>query len=102
MYRLVSKSSFAAAFEQSEYYSKSFSYEGVRHLYDYLTLCETEENSSGPGNRFDVVGIACDFLEFNPKEFKEICDEDGASAVKERVLFGWGFGYEISYMLRNY
>lgn len=65
MKETVTRCMFMDRFIQSSNYSKNFSYEGLMALYDYFS--EYEEDT-GEEIELDVIGICCDFSEYEGLE----------------------------------
>tara|TARA_R100000315_G_scaffold48799_1_gene23107 strand:+ start:2566 stop:2883 length:318 start_codon:yes stop_codon:yes gene_type:complete len=53
---------FVDAFMQSDTYKNNFSYEGLHALFDYI---QQVEDDIGEEFEFDVVGICCDYTEYD-------------------------------------
>ena len=53
---------FRDAFMQSDTYKNNFSYEGLHALFDYI---EQVEDDIGEEFELDVVGICCDYTEYD-------------------------------------
>ena len=60
MKRTITESEFIDAFKGS--YADSFSYEGKKALYEYLTELE---DSTGFEMELDVIAIHCEYTEYN-------------------------------------
>ncbi len=61
MKKAVYESDFIDAFKTGDTYKDSFSYAGLRALYEYLT---EYEDSIGEETELDVVALCCDFSEY--------------------------------------
>jgi len=57
----VTQSEFIDTFTQSDTYKNNFSYDGLKALYEWFE--ELEVGTDEP-IRFDMVGICCDFTEY--------------------------------------
>ena len=69
MYTQLSKNEFIDTFISSNTYKNNFSFEGLNALFDYL---EEWEQEMGEDVEFDMVGICCDYSEYeNEKELKQ-------------------------------
>ena len=88
MIQNVSWYDFSDRFTQSDTYKNNFSYEGLKALFDYF---EQYEEDTGETTEFDMVGICCDYSEFDNLEeiqsqypdIKSIDDlEDKTSVIK--------------------
>ena len=58
----VNEHQFIDAFRTWDTYKNNFSYEGLKALFEYLE--EYSEQTHPPTFELDVVGICCDFTEF--------------------------------------
>ena len=58
----ITYNEFQNAFLSSDSYRNQFSFEGLMALFDYL---EEFENSIGEEIEFDMIGIACEFTEYD-------------------------------------
>ena len=56
---------FRDAFKQSDTYKNNFSYEGLHALFEYI---EQVEDDIGEEIELDVVGICCDYTEYDSLE----------------------------------
>ena len=56
---------FRDAFKQSDTYKNNFSYEGLHALFEYI---EEVEDDIGEEFEFDMVGICCDYTEYDDIE----------------------------------
>ena len=56
---------FRDAFMQSDTYKNNFSYEGLHALFEYI---EQVEDDIGEEFEFDMVGICCDYTEYDSLE----------------------------------
>ena len=56
---------FRDAFKQSDTYKNNFSYEGLHALFEYI---EQVEEDIGEEFEFDMVGICCDYTEYDSLE----------------------------------
>ena len=56
---------FRDAFKQSDTYKNNFSYEGLHALFEYI---EQVEEDIGEEYEFDMVGICCDYTEYDSLE----------------------------------
>jgi hypothetical protein len=56
---------FRDAFKQSDTYKNNFSYEGLHALFEYI---EQAEDDIGEEFEFDMVGICCDYTEYDSLE----------------------------------
>tara|TARA_R110002020_G_scaffold23263_3_gene77644 strand:- start:1226 stop:1558 length:333 start_codon:yes stop_codon:yes gene_type:complete len=56
---------FRDAFKQSDTYKNNFSYEGLHALFEYI---EQVEDDIGEEFELDVVGICCDYTEYDSLE----------------------------------
>ena len=56
---------FRDAFMQSDTYKNNFSYEGLHALFEYI---EQVEEDIGEEFEFDMVGICCDYTEYDSLE----------------------------------
>ena len=69
MKEYVTESTFIDAFKQSDTRKNQFSYEGLQALFEYL---EEYEDSTGEEMEFDMIGICCDFTEYDSlKEYND-------------------------------
>jgi hypothetical protein len=67
MKEYVTESTFIDAFKQSDTRKNQFSYEGLKALFEYL---EEYEDSTGEEMEFDMIGICCEYAEYDSlKEF---------------------------------
>ena len=65
----INKDQFRNWFRSSEQYRRTFSYEGLSALFDYL---EEMEESTGEELEFDPVALCCEFEEYDTfEEFQE-------------------------------
>ena len=65
----INKDQFRNWFRSSEQYRRTFSYEGLSTLFDYL---EEMEESTGEELEFDPVALCCEFEEYDTfEEFQE-------------------------------
>ena len=65
MYTELSKSEFIDTFRNSNTYKNNFSYDGLNALFNYL---EQWEQEMGEDVEFDMVGICCDYSEFEDQK----------------------------------
>lgn len=66
MKKTITKHEFTEAFQQRR--PNQFSYEGLQAMFDYF---EEYEESTGSEIEFDVIGICCEYTEYeNLKEFQ--------------------------------
>jgi len=65
MFEYVSKSEFINRFLKHEERNRNFSYEGLVVLFEYL---ENWEEETGEKIEFDMVGICCDYVEYDSIE----------------------------------
>ena len=72
MKEYVTESTFIDAFKQSDTRKNQFSYEGLKALFEYF---EEYEDSTGEELEFDMIGICCDFVEYD--SLKEYNDDYG-------------------------
>jgi hypothetical protein len=72
MKEYVTESTFIDAFKQNDDRKNQFSYEGLTALYEYF---EEYEDSTGEELEFDMIGICCDFTEYD--SLKQYNDEYG-------------------------
>ena len=56
---------FRDAFKKSDTYKNNFSYEGLHALFEYI---EQYEDDCGEEFEFDMVGICCDYTEYDSLE----------------------------------
>jgi hypothetical protein len=70
MKEYVTESTFIDAFKQSDTRKNQFSYEGLKALYEYF---EEYEDSTGEELEFDMIGICCEYMEYD--SLKEYNDE---------------------------
>ena len=69
----INKDQFRNWFRSSEQYRRTFSYEGLSALFDYL---EEMEESTGEELEFDPVALCCEYSEYDTfEEFQEDYDE---------------------------
>ena len=61
MKETVSSFRFRDAFKQSDIYKNNFSYEGLMALFEHI---EQVEDDIGEEFEFDMVGICCDYTEY--------------------------------------
>ena len=61
MKETVSSFRFRDAFKQSDTYKNNFSYEGLMALFEHI---EQVEDDIGEEFEFDMVGICCDYTEY--------------------------------------
>ena len=65
----INKDQFRNWFRSSEQYRRTFSYEGLSALFDYL---EEMEESTGQELEFDPIALCCEFEEYDSfEEFQE-------------------------------
>ena len=65
----INKDQFRNWFRSSEQYRRTFSYEGLSALFDYL---EEMEESTGEELEFDPVALCCEYEEYDTfEEFQE-------------------------------
>ena len=65
----INKDQFRNWFRSSEQYRRTFSYEGLSALFDYL---EEMEESPGEELEFDPVALCCEYSEYDTfEEFQE-------------------------------
>lgn len=69
MIKTISRYDFEDAFNSSDTYKNSFSYEGKKALFDYL---EEYEQSTGEQIELDIVALACEYDEYS--NLKEVQD----------------------------
>ena len=62
MKEYVTESTFIDAFKQSDTRKNQFSYEGLTALYEYF---EEYEDSTGEEIEFDMIGICCEYTEYD-------------------------------------
>jgi hypothetical protein len=72
MKEYVTESTFIDAFKQSDTRKNQFSYEGLKALYEYF---EEYEDSTGEELEFDMIGICCEYTEYD--SLKQYNDEYG-------------------------
>jgi len=72
MKEYVTESTFIDAFKQSDTRKNQFSYEGLKALFEYL---EEYEDSTGEELEFDMIGICCEYTEYD--SLKQYNDEYG-------------------------
>ena len=73
MIQTITKSEFTSAFHRAGR-GNNFTYEGLIALYDYL---EEYEDSTGEQIELDVIGICCEYNEYESlEEFQEDYSED--------------------------
>ena len=83
MYQIINQTQFIDEFKKKD--RDNFSYEGYIALYDWLDdLCSTTE----AGFELDVIGICCDFTEYDDfkefyDEYKDYCDEHDIRKVDD-------------------
>ena len=65
MREYVSEYTFRNRFLKSDTYKHNFTYEGLTALFEYL---EALEDDTGEQIEFDMVGICCEFSEFEGME----------------------------------
>ena len=65
MREYVSEYTFRNRFLQNDTYKHNFTYEGLAALFDYL---EALEDDTGEQIEFDMIGICCEFSEFEDME----------------------------------
>jgi len=69
MKEYVTESTFIDAFKQSDTRKNQFSYEGLKALYEYF---EEYEDSTGEELEFDMIGICCEYMEYDSlKEYND-------------------------------
>ena len=69
MKEYVTESTFIDAFKQSDTRKNKFSYEGLQALFEYL---EEYEDSTGEEIEFDMIGICCEYMEYDSlKEYND-------------------------------
>ena len=69
MKEYVTESMFIDAFKQSDTRKNQFSYEGLQALFEYL---EEYEDSTGEEIEFDMIGICCEYMEYDSlKEYND-------------------------------
>jgi hypothetical protein len=69
MKEYVTESTFIDAFKQSDTRKNQFSYEGLKALYEYF---EEYEDSTGEELEFDMIGICCEYTEYDSlKEYND-------------------------------
>jgi len=86
MKQTINEYQFKNAFQKCR--PNNFSYEGLTALYDYL---EDYEADTGQEMELDVIGLCCDFTEYNSlKEFQdeygEYCYEDIEEIEEETIV----------------
>ena len=86
MKQTINEYQFKDAFQKCR--PNNFSYEGLTALYDYL---EDYEADTGQEMELDVIGLCCDFTEYNSlKEFQdeygEYCYEDIEDIENETIV----------------
>jgi len=86
MKQTINEYQFKNAFQKCR--PNNFSYEGLTALYDYL---EDYEADTGQEMELDVIGLCCDFTEYNSlKEFQdeygEYCYEDIEDIENETIV----------------
>lgn len=83
MYTEVTENDFRNAFKtwQGGQYKDNFSYDGLKALYEYF---EEYEDSTGEKIEFDMVGICCEYSEYESLE--EINNAYGLKFNKEWTL----------------
>jgi len=62
MKEYITESTFIDAFKQSDTRKNQFSYEGLKALFEYL---EEYEDSTGEELEFDMIGICCEYTEYD-------------------------------------
>ena len=62
MKQYVTESTFIDAFKQSDTRKNQFSYEGLKALFEYF---EEYEDSTGEELEFDMIGICCEYTEYD-------------------------------------
>jgi|TARA_R100001463_G_C3403397_1_gene208258 hypothetical protein len=72
MKEYITESTFIDAFKQSDTRKNQFSYEGLKALFEYL---EEYEDSTGEELEFDMIGICCEYTEYD--SLKQYNDEYG-------------------------
>jgi hypothetical protein len=72
MKEYVTESTFIDAFKKSDTRKNQFSYEGLKALYEYF---EEYEDSTGEELEFDMIGICCEYTEYD--SLKQYNDEYG-------------------------
>ena len=77
MKEYVTESTFIDAFKQSDTRKNQFSYEGLKALFEYL---EEYENDTGEEIEFDMIGICCEYTEYDSlkqynDEYTDECEE---------------------------
>jgi len=77
MKEYITESTFIDAFKQSDTRKNQFSYEGLKALFEYL---EEYEDSTGEELEFDMIGICCEYTEYDSlkqynDEYGNECDE---------------------------
>ena len=65
MKEYVSEHTFRDRFMRSDNYKNNFSYEGLHALFEYL---EDYEDDTGEEIEFDMIGICCDYSEYDSLE----------------------------------
>ena len=77
MKEYVTESTFIDAFKQNDDRKNQFSYEGLTALYEYF---EEYEDSTGEELEFDMIGICCEYTEYdslkeNNDDYSKKCEE---------------------------
>tara|TARA_R100001460_G_C3444910_1_gene163915 strand:- start:49 stop:351 length:303 start_codon:yes stop_codon:yes gene_type:complete len=72
MKEYITESTFIDAFKQSDTRKNQFSYEGLKALFEYF---EEYEDSTGEELEFDMIGICCEYTEYD--SLKQYNDEYG-------------------------
>jgi len=62
MKEYITESTFIDAFKQSDTRKNQFSYEGLKALFEYF---EEYEDSTGEELEFDMIGICCEYTEYD-------------------------------------
>jgi hypothetical protein len=62
MKQYVTESTFIDAFKQNDDRKNQFSYEGLKALFEYF---EEYEDSTGEELEFDMIGICCEYTEYD-------------------------------------
>ena len=84
----VTQSEFRDTFTQSHSYKNNFSYDGLTALYEWF---QDLEDDTGEPIQFDMVGICCDFTEYESidefnrdygENFKTIDDIEETTVIK--------------------
>ena len=81
MYRTINEYEFEQAFKKMD--KDNYSYDGYRALYEFLDdVCSSDDK----GFELDVIGICCDFTEYeNLKEFQSEYYDDVAGDKFETI-----------------